>query len=82
MFKDEPLYEASDFVNQFPEQKKKGLLHTVLLSEKSHRDWQNVHAWCKDHTNDGTYRDNYSWNGSYFHFRDEDIAIQFRLIWG
>jgi len=72
-FKEEPNYTADDFKNQFVEQKKKGLLHTVRIG---HGDWQNIHAWCKANTTD------YSWNGSYFHFRDEDIAIQFRLIWG
>lgn len=81
MFKEEGRYTPDEF-DRFVEQRQKGLLYTVMLGEHGHRQWLEMHSWCKEHTYDGTYHINYSWNGSYFHFRDEDIALQFRLIWG
>lgn len=72
-FKEESDYTPKECKTAFPEQKKKGLHHTVRMGRG---DWQDAHAWCRANTTD------YSWNGSYFHFRTENEAIQFRLIWG
>jgi len=77
MFKEEGRYTPDEFDRVFGHQREKGLLYTVRLGEHGHRQWQTMHDWRKKQT-----VDDYSWNGSYFHFRDEDIAIQFRLIWG
>jgi hypothetical protein len=49
----------------------------VLLGSEGHTQWQEVHAWCKEHI--GT--EHYIWTGSRFWFDNVDNAALFALKW-
>lgn len=76
MFEDEKKFTTDEFDKQFWLQRQDGLWYTVKLSEESIFSWSEVHVWCQANTA------RYSWNGSYFHFKTKDEAVQFRLLWG
>lgn len=41
-------------------------------------NWRDVHQWCKDNID----KDEYTWTGEVFWFRDERHALLFSLAWG
>lgn len=55
----------------------RGGYHSVLLGYRGHLEWQEVHAWCKNHFGE----DHYTWTGSRFWFEQEHDAVLFALRW-
>lgn len=68
---------ASSAINFFH----KGLVHLVGIQNLrgwTVQDWADVHEWCRNTIG----KDNYSWAGIVFAFRNPEDAIMFKLAWG
>ena len=49
----------------------------VLLGNEGHKNWKEVHRWCKEQYGE----DHYTWTGSRFWFETEQDATWFAMRW-
>ena len=52
--------------------------HSVMLDSQAHDNWPEVHRWCREQFG----KENYTWSGSRFYFKESLDAVMFSLKWG